>query len=263
MASAPSRCSVCSGRLQPGGERQVCADCSSLALGPRPHFDRRAAVAMALVWTALLEFAVLVLFNASIGRHVRALSLAWRGEHTSAAALALRPPQSDVLLEGRVSDKNRPLFQGLVAYRLAVAPNDSRAQLRFGQLAGWDRELDHGGELRIDLSDGPARTIRPRESSGLVLGGRLHILYVQSGLQARRYTGIRAGDPVLVFGALDADARGPFVRAERILVGDRAVFIKDWLDMFGARACCGALLLVLCPLVGLYVVRRLWTGASV
>lgn len=210
----------------------------------------------------MLEFAVLVLFTASFGLPLRALSLAWRGQYVSAAELARRPPESDVLLEEWVSDSNVSRYQGLVAYKWASAAHLLQPRQRLDTIEHWGGEKDAGGEITIDLPDGPVRAVRGEHLPKVGLSGRLHILCAAQNEVPQRYSGLRKGDPVLVFGSRGADAQVVLVRAEQIFVGDRAAFVANQLDRLGVMAVCGALFLLLCPLVGLYAARRLWTEAA-
>lgn len=142
----------------------------------------------------------------------------------SAAAIDASQPGREALVEGRVSPRNRPRFQGFVAYlREEYRGTDDEGK------ETWVQDERHTPPLLLDLADGVvalagepyALDSPPR---GWQEPGPLHWSGVAGG-GTKRYRGFRAGDTAMAIGALVVGREGPELQAERLYGGTRADYI--------------------------------------
>lgn len=141
-----------------------------------------------------------------------------------AAALDDSQPGREVLVEGRVSARNRALFRDFVAYlREEYRGSDDNNRDK------WVEDERHTPPLLIELSggtvaladdqyrlDNPAHTWQEP-------GARSWNGFTGEG--TKRYRGFAAGDPVMAIGVLVRGREGLDLRAEWLYGGTRADYI--------------------------------------
>ena len=142
----------------------------------------------------------------------------------SAAALDDGRPGREVLVEGRVSARNRALFQGFVAYvREEYRGSDDDHKDK------WSEDERRTPPLLIDLAGGVVTLADDQydldspphawqEPGALTWNGF-------TGEGTKRYRGFQAGDPAMAIGTLVLGREGVELRAERLYGGTRADYI--------------------------------------
>ncbi|GAB4214496.1 MAG: hypothetical protein OHK0022_53110 [Roseiflexaceae bacterium] len=142
----------------------------------------------------------------------------------SAAALDDGQPGREVLIEGRVSERNQALFQGMVAYvRQEYRGTDDDGDAR------WSEDERRTPPLWIDLPGGAVKLANDtyrlespaqqwQEPGGTSWNGF-------TGEGTKRYQGVAAGDPVIAIGTLVDGQEGPELRAEFVHGGTRSSYI--------------------------------------
>ena len=144
----------------------------------------------------------------------------------SVAALDDSPPGREALVEGRVSARNRALFQGFVAYvREEYRGSDDDHKDK------WSEDERRTPRLLIDLAGGAVALADDRydldnpphawqEPGALTWNGF-------AGEGTKRYRGFQAGDIVMVIGTLAPGREGMLLRAERVYGGTRSAYIAE------------------------------------
>jgi hypothetical protein len=156
------------------------------------------------------------------------------------AALEDSRPGREVLIEGRISDRNPTLFQRFVAYvREEYRGSDDQDREK------WEEDERRTPPLRIEVADG----IVSLANSNYVLDTPPHIWHESepsrvwngfTGEGTKRYRGFQAGDIALAIGTLASGSEGLELRAERVYGGTRSSYIADrrqaavWMPRIGA-----------------------------
>lgn len=173
-----------------------------------------------------LIFAIVGLFlalGASAGER-REAARAERLLPLGAVAFDETAPGREVLVEGRVSDRNRAQFRGYKAYiREEYRGSDDENRPK------WVEDERITPPLLLAVDDGLItlnnQDYRPeawpqvwQESESLSWNGF-------SGEGTKRYRGLNAGDTVTAIGAVTRGPEGPALQAEVVFSGDRAAYI--------------------------------------
>jgi hypothetical protein len=168
----------------------------------------------------------------------------------SAAQLSQSAMGSEVLVEGRISDRSPSVFRSFVAYvreRHYLAPDLSDE---------WRAEASKASPLTVELPDGQARVTNTTYEVINPLAA-----WIAPGTQTSnpmRYTGIEVGDPVVVVGRVARTGQGASIHADIVIGGTRAEYLaarrgreSSSLVLSGAA---GLTVLVLCA--AFYLARR-------
>jgi len=247
-------CRLCGAPLPSRGLRRTCAQCGSVHFYPLYGLSRTIVLGAVGLFFLLVGLTVLLLAVSFMRGLDREAALAQQPSLRSSAEVAASPPKRTVMLEGRVSERNKPVYQQLVAYERDVDKGQPASSKRGRGSPNWMSDGRETPELLLELSDGSLRLA----SSICDLDGNLHILYAQEEGKSRRYQGLQAGDQVLVFGQVAAVRGEPVVSPSKIFVGNRAQLIADaGNDRIGVLAC-GAVLLVIWMGLGTILMRILW-----
>ena len=250
-------CRLCGAPLPSRGWRRTCAQCGSTHIYPLYGFSRNIVVgAMGLFFLMVgLTVALLaVSFSVGLGREAE---LAREPALRSVAEVAAAPPKQTVLLEGRISASNPPVYQQLVAYERDVDTGKGPSS-RGRRTPSWMDDGQRTPKLLLDMSDGPLRL----DSDIYLLSGNLHVLYATEEGKPRRYSGLQAGDAVLVFVRVATVRGDPVVSPSKIFVGSRAEFIAGASSGRSVSAVCGVVFVGLWAGLGLFLVRMLWRHAE-
>jgi hypothetical protein len=127
----------------------------------------------------------------------------------SRAELLGVPRSSDVLIEGRVSDRNEVLGHGFVAYTRELGSPD------FHNDIVWHTDEYATPALIIDLADGPVTMAGNYSLSG-------DVPVISEG--DYRYHGLAAGDPVVVIGRPAFDKTAEQILPNEVIRGTRASY---------------------------------------
>lgn len=144
------------------------------------------------------------LFDADIAR-VRRL------EPLSYVAFEDGAPGREALIEGRLSERNRPTLEGFIAYRryaATLSPNGNRT---------WRQVETIQPPLLVELPGGLVRV-----SGDYTLSGALE-RYEQGSL---RLDGLRPGAPVIAIGELVEGQEGIELLADTVAAGTRADYLR-------------------------------------
>lgn len=248
------RCRLCGAPLPSRGWRRNCGSCGSVHIYLLYGLGRNALVG-AVGGFFLLVAAALVLAALFFSRSIdRETAMARQGSLRSAAELA--GASGSVLVEGRVSASNPLLHQQLVAYTREVEEPSFNSKGR--RRSTWRRDGEQRPALLIELSDGSVRLT----DGYYVIDGRLHVLSAKEQGVSRRYTGLQAGDPVLVFGRVVLDNGEPRLSSSKVFAGSRTEFVADARGDRSGLAFCGSIFLGLWTALGFFLVFMLWRNAE-
>jgi hypothetical protein len=174
-----------------------------------------------------LVFLAIGLFTAIVGTR-EASAEAARAEGLrplTAAALDDGAPGREVLVEGRISERNPALFRQFVAY--------AREEYRGGDddKDTWQEDQRSTPPLLIEVADGAVSLAK----AGYVLDSPPHTWQESQSLSwngltgegTKRYRGFQAGDVVMAIGTLAAGSEGMELRAERVYGGTRSAYIAS------------------------------------
>jgi hypothetical protein len=133
----------------------------------------------------------------------------------SRAELIAAPRANDVLIEGRVSDRNEVLGHGFVAYTRDMGSPDYHNDIV------WHTDEYATPALVVDMADGPVTV-----AGNYTLSGDMPVITEDE----YRYRGLSAGDPVLVIGRPDVANTAEQIFSATIIRGTRASYPRPGIN---------------------------------
>jgi hypothetical protein len=133
----------------------------------------------------------------------------------SRAELLAAPRATDVLIEGRVSDRNEVLGHGFVAYTRELGSPDYHNDIV------WHTDEYATPALIIDLADGPVTM-----AGNYTLSGDVPVITEGD----YRYHGLAAGDPVIVIGRPTYDKTEEQILPGEVIRGTRTSYPRPGPD---------------------------------
>jgi hypothetical protein len=176
-----------------------------------------------------LIFLALGIFLATAGAQ-QADADAERAEQLSpltVAALEDSRPGREVLIEGRISERNPSLFRQFVAYvreEYRGSDDDDREK--------WQEDERRTPPLLIEVADGTVSLA----NNNYALDNPPHVWHDSetsrvwngfTGEGTKRYRGFQAGDLALAIGTLASGSEGLELQAEQVYGGTRSSYIAD------------------------------------